>query len=640
MQTNNNGERKILFKRIISTISLILAVLLIGCNGKPQKPNDNTDDTSFDLDSYKAEIDKDFAKRRQHLIDYLLDLKDYGARTGFGNSSIKFFLYESTGDESYLADALEHSKKSWAAYAKHGDTFSVMQSTLHYGMFSKYYDDELLEMSKNAIINSPDYAYAPSTTNHALCCAVGAYLANQYFPGQIKTEYYGYEGPQTDDPTGEKAIRAVLEAYTTDGIYEFNSDTYFVAHLMPLYSLYKCASDKEISNKAYLILENAFFSMAPIWLEGHMAVATERTYTPYAAQNCTGQTGLLLWYYFGGPEQFPTESEMTYMEARSIAYFVASDYRPSWMATAMANDRSEPYLHTEMHRYYKDRWKTTFISYLKTQMYEDYAVFSSRIQITGKLYVDAYNSYYRHPLDWGVRWTEEDPSVKSTFSIQHVSNIDNDRNTKFGTTAYQQVLQHGNTVIGVFDLPKDHPFPGLVIYQPDTYSAVIDGSSSGEMYFHYGQIIIAYKLSVPFVMNIEDNKLRTDAITRAWFVCEVFDTDDIPAGTPEQQLNHVKSLCEAPFANVSGKLNVATTVEYTNVKGDVMSLQYSGYKRNPADVINGEKVVYDLKSAYSQSNPWVSQKYGEKTVTYRYEDYELTIDYDAGTIVETKVSTK
>ena len=402
--------------------------------------------------------------------------------------------------------------------------------------------------------------------------------------------------------------------------------------------LYLCSDDEALSHEAYMVMENAIFTLAPIWLKGHMCVPNERTYMPYAAQNYTGQTGMLLWYYFGSTDQYPTKEEMTFMEAYSLGYMIYSNYRPNWMAKAISEDRSEDYLHNEVHYFNKTRWGVTFVNYMKTQMYSDYAVFSTRTQTLSSTwtYTNAYNGFYRQPLTWGVRWTEENPSDVSSFSVQHVSNIDNDRHTQFGTTVYEQVMQHGNTVIGVFDIPEDHNFPGLLIYQPSTYTAVIDEAYLGRVFVHYGQIIIAYQLSIPFNMIIEDSKIHTNPVTKGWFVCEVFDTDDIDGETPEEELLYVQSLCEGSFRSVKADYTGATAIEYTNVYGDKMSMQYGGDSQDTKETVNDVVATYKLQDAIIQSNPWVTQKFGENVITYKYKGYEITFDFEKMEITEIK----
>ena len=604
------------------------------------------EENHFDLEEYKEEIDSEFYDRNDYLIKYFLEYRsnDYGTKTGFGSTAVKFYLYEQTKKQSYLTEALEASKKCWASFEKNRtnaegdltDCFAILQAAMHYGLFRKYYTAEMLATAKTALTLSQAYGNQPNTPNHAFMAAVGTYLANQYFPGEVVTEYYGYDAVQTDDPTAEKTIRMLLEKYPITGVYENNSDTYFVCHFLPLLAIYLCSDDLSLGHQAYMVMENAMFTLAPIWLEGHMCAATERTYMPYAAQNYTGQTGMLLWYYFGSTDQYPTKAEMDFMEARSLGYMIYSTYRPNWMANAISEDRSEDYLHTEVHYFEKEKWDATFINYMKTQMYEDYSIFSTRTQIetSRSTYTNVYNAFYRQPLNWGVRWTEENPSDTSTFSIQHVSNIDNDRHTQFGTTAYEQVIQYGNTVIGVFDIPNNHEYPGLLIYQPDTYTAIIDESSKGRVYVHYGQIIIAYQLSISFEMVIEDSKIHTDGITKGWFVCEVFDADDVEGSTPQMELQNVKGICDSLFDNVNYDYTNATAISYTNAKGDTMSMQYGGDSQNTKETINGNVVNYVLEDSLIQSNPWVTQNYGEKVITYQYGDYNFVFDFEKFQITE------
>ena len=229
---------------------------------------------NFDMDGYL----KGLESRKEYLTDFLFTRhNDHSTgKFGFGISALKMRLYFETNDQSYFDDEMLQAYKCYQNLESNQFCFAAY----HYGLFNEYYSDELKAYAKEVFVNSKAYAGSPSTTNHALTFAVGTYLANQYFPGEIKTEYYGYDNKQTDDPTAEKTLYKVLKSYPITGVYENNSDTYFVIHFLAMLALAECAEDETLRSMAQTALHNSIFTFATVWLNGHISVAQQRNYSP------------------------------------------------------------------------------------------------------------------------------------------------------------------------------------------------------------------------------------------------------------------------------------------------------------------------------------------------------------------------
>ena len=480
-----------------------------------------------------------------------------------------------------------------------------------------------------------------------LTAAVGTYLANQYFPGEIKTEYYGYDNVQTDDPTAAKTVYKVLKSYPITGVYENNSDTYFVVHFLSMLALAECASDETIKAMAQTALHNSIFTFAPVWLNGHISVAQQRCYSPYTSENDGGMTNTLLWYYFGGRKEYPSFDKLDYAEAIGMGFVLWSDFIPHWISVAMANDRSEVYNHVETHTYYKDRsnWDLTFLTFMKTYMHQDYAVFSEVDIHTKMVY---YVKYLRGTgrILWGVDWTTEDPNEKSNFSIHNfVRDLSYTTHVQSGATVYSQVLQNDGTVIGVFDLPEEYDsrYPDYVynryitINMPNNYKAIIDDSATkGEMYLHYGNLLIGFKLSIPFNYQGEE-QTHTSDITKAYFVCEVMDVDDVEGDTIEEQLEYFQSLLLGRFRKITYDYSDRTKISYTSVDNVFMELQAANDGYLPYGKIGDEVQNYYVDSWASQSNPWIEAAYGDKVITYTYKDKSVTFDFEKNIVFEWEI---
>ncbi len=614
----------------------------------------NEENFIFDELTYLSGVSKrkkdyeDFVMRKYGTLSkFNMSFSSYGkTKIGFGILAVFFGLYEQTNDPQYLELALQCSESCITAYEycennKSTDCFGAYELNAFYGLFKKYLPEDLLSRTEYLVKTTKAYAYPSVTPNHALLTAVGCYLANQYFPNEVETLYSGYVKATETDPTGKIALeKYILDKYPVLGVYEANSNTYFDCHFIPLLVFSYLCEDEVLAKKTSLVIENSIFTLAPIWLSGHMVVGMERTYMPYGSQTYNGQVECLLWYYFGDRESFPYDSELEHNEATSICQALYLDFLPHWISVMMATDRSEVYTHNELHAFMNG--SASYFQFMKSYMHQDYGVFSVKYDIRGGDYIKLFGDASDHPnrygnyrcvMNWGVRWKSEDEHYYSTFSIQHVMQVDNDRSMPFGTSAYEQVYQEDGSVIGIFNVPEGYLFPQLLIYQPDNYKAIIDESAYGRMYIHYGNVIIAYSLSIPFINDIEANcKVRTNPITKAYFVCEVIDPDDLDMedNTYLEQLEYVQSLCEGNFRKV--KYDFTTnkpSVEYTNINNNVMKLVFCGNNTSSAEYLNGVSLINnDYDTWKSQENPWTDTLYGEKNITYKYKNHSITFDFN------------
>ena len=591
---------------------------------------------TFDMDSYM----EDYLSRRNYMVDYLESkLYESDLRVAYGHAFLTFKEYERTNDEKLLEKGIQevdyYLNKSESGIS---DSFSACFLSTLYVAYNKYFPTDIKDRYIAVMKNYQGYAPDSVTPNITLFAAVGRYLAEQEFPGEITVKYPGYNNNDPLDDTGEKAIRKVLKEYPKYGVFEYNSDTYATCHLCSLMCLALAAKDEEIRTLALMNYENALFSYAPIYLEGYMCVSSGRTYYPYQAQNRGGATNLVLWLYFGSDATYPTKADLDFCEIKSLSLILASDFIPNWICMIMARDRSEAYTHLEQH-YYPPHNRFAF---MQSYMTDSYSVFSSKLLWpTGnytRMYGDISNGMenrtggFKHRLNWAVRYITDDPEYYGTFSIQNLHHYDDSRDTVFGSSMYEQVFQHENTVIGVFDVPSDYNFPDIVIYEPANFKAIIDESYLGRQYIHYGNVIIAFQLSQPFASTIEEtdygDKIRCGAVTKGWFVCETFNAEDIDGDTYMDQLYYVQSLCEGCFKKVTYDYTSNTQVEYKNSNGVTLSMRFGGDSQDSAEKINGELVNINYLNYPVQENPWVKQNWNEKVITYSYKGYSYTLDFD------------
>lgn len=592
-------------------------------------------DWNINIEQYKIEAEN----RRQHIFTYITSNLSVNTspKQGFPIASALFKMYEQTGDDTYLDQAINHTKTVYNKFKTEyvdrgiGDCFASFYGIYLYGLYNKYFTQELLELAYYAHTND-NYTVAPHTPNHALQSAVARFLAGEFFPDTVLSDFYGQDNRDYEDKTGEQMIRRILENYPVEGLPEPNSDSYMFCHYGPIMAISRLAQSIELQNEATMVNENIIFTSASTWLEGMISVGMDRNYQPYVSQNEGGVFTLYLWYLFGGNDIngnpiYPNNFQMKDSEANLLGFVLADDYLPNEIALMMAWDRSNQYLHEEMHTYYKDRinWEMRFIFTFQTYMDQFYSVFTS------KLFITKPEDFYRYTkgLDqyiFGVNWIGSNPNEKSSFTIAHWDDLVTDNHTKIGATIYSQVFQNDRTVIGVFDIPIDQKeYPDyIVINQPNNYVAIINESLYGRVWLHYGNVMIAYQLSKSFLFNKDDFHINVP-MNKGYFAVEVVRADEYD-GTPEEQLEKFYAQTVTNFKNIQFDFKGKTEIKsYKSLTGDILSMRYDG--SNPNGAVNGVEVEYGLEITPLQSNLWVHQLYGDKVIIYKYKGKYIKFDF-------------
>lgn len=594
---------------------------------------ENVEMWSIDYEKYKTEA----AIRKNHILNYVASVKELSnyPKNVYPVAAAYFNLYEQTQDDSYLTTALKLTKHGYekhkASYLNTGDCFVSFYGIYLYGLYSKYYTDEIMELA--IYVHTNDfYTVAPHTPNHALQSAAARYLAGMYFPNYELTDYYGQDNRDLEDKTGELMIRRILKNYPIEGTPEPNSDTYMFCHFGPIQAIAELAEDKELANEAAMVAENIIFTTASTWLDGMFTVAMDRSYQPYLSQNEGGCFNLYSWYLFGGNDIngnpiYPNAEQMKESEAYSLCLALSHDFLPDEVCLMMAWDRTEQFNHKEMHTYYKDRvgWNVRFFFTFDSYVDQFYSIFTSKTFVNTGSLNKTIKGQDQHIF--GINWVGQNPNDKSSFTITHWDDLITDNHTKIGATIYSQVFQHDRTVIGVFDIPIDQTeYPNyIVINQPDNYLGIINESLQGRVWLHYGNIMIGYQLSEGFVFSELDYHINIP-LTKGYFAVETVRTDEYE-GTVEEQLEAFYAQTLINFKNIEYDYSSNTKVTYKSITNDVLSMIYGGDDFASNGSVNGEQAKYGFTYPL-QSNPWVYQLYGDTEITYKYKGRFTKFDFD------------
>ena len=196
---------------------------------------------------------------------------------------------------------------------------------------------------------------------------------------------------------------------------------------------------------------------------------------------------------------------------------------------------------------------------------------------------------------------------------------------------------HENTLISVYDIEPTFRNPYILGYIPGGARAVInDSSTSGRIFLHYGQVLIAIHASQTFDWNPStpiraaagkpnpgDSEFRILA-TQAAVVLETAPQEEFPGSSPTEQLSAFrKKLIEKSHLTCTNTKIV--TANYTDRNGNSLTCTYGGN-----DSINGKTIDYANWPALE--SPWIRQEKlggpltvtnGTRIRTYDFQNWQV-----------------
>jgi len=475
-----------------------------------------------------------------------------------------------------------------------GDRFGAWAMADAYWRWRSVLPASTKESFKRQLTGYADYA-GGRTENHRLMLATARYLAGEAWPDAPFASSF-----RDEDPSGRRFLLNRMNRYVHRGTAEFDSPAYQTFYIGPMRSLADLAPDPAVRQQAamtaaWLILENA-----GEWLDGHWLSASLRYKREYDGQDAFLSADYVLWLYFGASftPDFASEKALFAVQA------AVSPYRFPASVTAIAANREHAFVHRETDRWMgRHHYKTTYLNrtYGVYSVMEDYPVHT------------AFSEQYHR---WAVQWLR--PSGTSRLYVKHPHPVTGEE----GTTGYEQVWQHEGTVLAVYALPEDDAHPWVRLRTPLSFRAVIDESDRGDVFFHYGSVLVALRLSEAFGWDASSDAHAH----RAGMLGVVIETalpEAYPGPAPEQ-LRAFKEAVQAHALRFSAAGGVPT-LRYQDLHGARLSITYGG-----ARTVNGRPV--DLHTWPLLEDPWMQQRVNEDRLVIQAGTRPVV--YDFGTWTE------
>ncbi len=304
--------------------------------------------------------------------------------------------------------------------------------------------------------------YRGDTENHWVLYYTGLYLAAQTWPNEPDTTWFNGRSSAENLQESREFIEHWMNLTTTIGQGEFDSPTYVIVFLSPMFTLYQFCQDPGLKEKARKMLDWLLADYAAEYLRGLYAGGHSRDYTYDAVAPEKAPAVGWGWLLFG-------DTDPVYRSDNLLAAW--SDYRLPVAIHNVAVDRSEPYEHHERKRVRNViRYGETLNPpvYKTTYMTSAYAL--------GSLHGGILQPIQQHT--WDVTFVDDEPN-STVFTLHpyysgrelamffpeeiewlsdevdryHLVYTDPDKWNS--SSPYERTFQHRNAIIVLYELAPD-----------------------------------------------------------------------------------------------------------------------------------------------------------------------------------------
>jgi hypothetical protein len=378
-------------------------------------------------------------------------------------------------------------------------SYGLAHLWLHYGhLYDEAYQrkwKELVRARSSYSYNLDPFPNNYTTTNLRMTGSVTWYLSNLGLkPNELPQGY-----APADDPDRSKYLRRSIQRIARTGMPEFGSRPYGGLNALPLLCLAEQTVDKDLARRAAVVYEAYLATVAPTWLQGHWATATQRSYTDTLNQST--RSGInFLWTYFGG---LPDDGGTNGMAGAAMAY------RPPGYLAEIANRRNHPYEALTRASWNKDDdpdIRTEPTGFLQTTWMEPtYAVYAQMTAPRTRLQeLQIYGN--------GVMWVDPDP--KATSCLWVTVPTGGTGHTHGSPELGAEYVHHERSLLFVAKPEEGEAFPWIKGNVPANRLAMIDDSAmDGRLYLAYHGVLLAITTPSPFTWNPND-PIQLDHVTK------------------------------------------------------------------------------------------------------------------------------
>ena len=591
-------------------IRIALAFLLFGISSDLFSQGLYPDD-----DAYRAAFSKRCAETREFMAHKTWSQgEDSRMRIYLGVVRLASGIEAETGLR-YLEEAAVDPDQHWGSF----ETYGFMDAVVRLG---DKLPPELVAKIRARLSKSfsTDFGF---TDNHMLQYRTARYLFGQTWP----------EGPAlADGSTPVESQQAAgqwiedwIDTTIARGMFEYDSPNYHHIYLLCFTTLYEYAEDERIKQKAWMMMQVLLADWATEYLEGHWvgSHSREKFNQVLHTHEHTGAATRFGRLFFGDA---PVRPELD--EAYFIALAAVQKFECLPMIGNIATDRIQPYVLRELKPLRRgvnmmDRaltWKYTYVE-------SEFAVGSSWGDLTDV-------EHHR----WDLTWVSpQDGStcffINPSYSAQQlVRYFDGpvetilpdivgqrpyyaDPNKWVEGSRYEDVFQHENTIVAIYDIPADAGRQHINGFFPHIIEERRE--QDGWILAKADNIFFAVWTSAPGKWHQEKTHDRLTILHHKTAVI----LEAVAADTEESfDAFYTRILASKPSFDEK-----YLTARYTTTRGHEIRFSHHGPR-----VVDG--VTTNLDEWPIFEGPWMNAQSGTGIVTLQYGDEKLTFDFNEATV--------
>jgi len=510
-----------------------------------------------------------------------------------------------------LQQAVDDSVHWWCF-----NVYSMMDGLLRIG---DLLPPELIEKAKMRISThfGEDKGF---TENHKLQYRTARYLFGQTWPNY--TNFADGMRPTEAKDEAEDWINEWIDRTATVGQMEYDSVNYMQLYLLCFTSLYDFAEDFEMKQKAWMMMQLLIADWASEYLNGNWIGGHSRekyNQVTHTILNC-GVSIPLGYLFFGNSQFIPELPEMYFSGLAAIQGF-----RPLSILGNIATDRSKPYIHRETKAPRRGFgintndlpiWKYDYITkdYALGSTYGDLtAVENHRWDLTWVSERDGSTCFFINPSfsrDQLLEYFDDDPD-KIVENILRQRPYYNDPNKWIEGSPYEKSLQHENTIIVLYDIPKKE----INKHVNGFFSKIIEERTEedGWIFCRSDSIFFAVKsLTKGRWFEEKDHFRLTLKKRKTGVIMEVAQFSEYPSFAA------FKSQIKSNPLKVDLK---NLQLSYTNSRGDKLNFQYPDKR-----FVNQKKIIFENWELFD--GPFIQGKKGSKIFEIQYKGEKVILDFN------------
>ena len=428
----------------------------------------------------------------------------------------------------------------------------------------------------------------------------------------------------------KSATRARLVGYFDEicmkNCSEYGCPVYSAVNLSAVRMLAEFAIDADLRNRATLTLDAMMLDIACSWNRG-MNVGTAARAKNWESTDTglehMGATAAAAWVWFGAPRSISSSGILW-----SHSFWMATPGRYSVpdLIVDLANNREKPSVYQGSIAALKDMHvrRTSFHS----TNFGLCSQWDHPKSPTSALYKESRRNM--------LKWVSDKPS--STFAVcmenprrpyalqENVANP-----LGYGENPYSQVMQHRETLIGVYNVPVD--FPYFKMYVPFTTrgAIVLRSEKSGWVFCHNGSMLMAFRSVKPYRWDKtqwnECDLLWCDAQKNGWII-ETSELDDFAGGGVQSELSKFAETVLAKTEVVETEIEAENPrLTYRSLSGRNLELTFLPHKVKYTDQCKIDAQTIDYGTWPLHRGDCVEQEIGGKELTIRVGSKMLVLDF-------------